>query len=351
MRAAIHILTGVTGMALKVTAAAHPSLALVKYWGKTDEALNIPANSSISVNLSAARTTTTVAFVPGQARDEVTLDGRIARGEAYDRVVRHLDRVRRLAGVTHRAAVESHNSFPASAGIASSSSAFAALSLAASRAAGLQLDERQLSVLARKGSGSACRSIPGGFVEWVAGTGDETSYARQIAPPEHWDLRITTVILDERAKEVSSPEGHRVARTSPFYQARLDALPRTLAVVRQALLDKDFRTLGQAVEREAVSMHVVAMTSRLQDRSWLSGIYYWRPGTLALIHAVQEWRCQGLEVYFTIDAGHNVHLLCQSGHQSELETELDRVLPGLGARYLVSEPGRGVWIVEGQKVS
>ena len=198
-------------MSPRVTAKAHPNLALVKYWGNADDGLNIPANSSISVNLDGATTTTTVAFLANRQSDAVAIDGRAADLAAYDRVVRHLDRVRRLARISHCAVVESHNDFPASAGIASSASAFAALSLAASRAAGLDLDERQLSVLARKGSGSACRSIPDGFVEWVAGSDDETSYARQIAPPGHWDLRVVTVIFDGGAKDVSSSQGHRAA--------------------------------------------------------------------------------------------------------------------------------------------
>ena len=338
-------------MTLRITAAAHPSLALVKYWGNADDALNIPANSSIAVNLGSARTTTSVTFVPDLERDKVSIDGHAAQGEAYDRVVRHLDRVRALAqakGMSSadlRAVVESDNNFPASAGIASSASAFAALSLAATKAAGLDLDERQLSILARKGSGSACRSIPGGFVEWEAGDSDETSFARQIAPASHWALKITTVILDEQAKTISSTEGHHVAWTSPFFQARLDALPQTLEVVRQALLDRDFATLGHTTEREAVSMHVVMMTSFVEDKDWLSGIYYWQPETLALIHAVQTWRRDGLAVYFTIDAGHNVHLLCQSEDQAELERALGRLLPDLGGTYLVSRLGPGAWIV------
>lgn len=344
-------------MNLQVTAVAHPSLALVKYWGNADDALHIPANSSIAVNLSGARTTTSVVFVPGLEKDEASIDGQAAQGKDYARVVRHLDRVRALAGARSLAesnlcaVVESHNDFPASAGIASSASAFAALSLAASRAAGLDLDERQLSVLARKGSGSACRSIPGGFVEWVAGTDDETSYARQIAPPEYWDLRITTLVLNAQPKEVSSWEGHWAARTSPFFQARLEALPQTLDVVRRALRDRDFRTLGQAIEREAVSMHVITMTSHLKDRPWLSGIYYWQPETMALIQAVQTWRRDGLEVYFTIDAGHNVHVLCERACQAELEGRLDRMLPDLGGMYLVSRPGRGAWIEVEQPIS
>ena len=333
-------------MSLKVTAAAHPNLALVKYWGNADDALNIPMNNSISVNLSAATTTTSVTFDAALSADRVTIDGREAGGAAYDRVVRHLDRVRRLADIEARAVVESRNDFPASAGIASSASAFAALSLAASRAAGLDLDAPALSRLARRGSGSACRSIPDGWAEWLAGGSDETSYAVQIAPPEHWDLRITTVIFDAPPKDIGSTEGHRLAHTSPFYAARQAALPATLDAVRRGLLARDFPTMGMAAEREAVSLHVIAMTSLVPDRPHLSGIYYWGPGTVRVIQACQVWRRDGLDVYFTIDAGANVHLLCEAASQPVLEGELSRLLAESGGRILVSAPGRGAWLFD-----
>jgi len=329
----------------RVTAQAHPNLALVKYWGKLDEGLNLPASSSISVNLSGATTTTSVLFTLEAEVDRVMIDGKAAEPKAHARVVRHLDRVRVLAGIKECAVVESWNDFPSSAGIASSASAFAALSLAASRAAGLDLTERELSILARKGSGSACRSIPDGFVEFVAGTKDDAAYARQLFPPEHWDMRITTVIVDQRPKEVSSSEGHRATRTSPFYEAWLAALPPTLETVRRALADRDFRTLGMAVERQAIAMHAVAMTSTPAARDWLSGVYYWTPATLALIQTVQDWRRQGLAVYLTIDAGPNVHLLCEAKDQAELEKELAPLLPALGGKYLVSRPAVGARIV------
>ncbi len=332
-------------MALRVTAAAHPNLALVKYWGNADHALNIPMNNSISVNLGGATTTTTVAFDAALGADVVRIDGREAGGKAYHRVVRHLDRVRHLAGVDTRARVDSRNDFPASAGIASSASAFAALSLAASQAAGLDLDAAALSRLARRGSGSASRSIPDGWAEWLAGGSDETSYAVQIAPPEHWDLKITTVILDVEPKEIGSAEGHRLAHTSPFYRARQDELPRTLETVRRSLLERDFRAMGMAAEREAISLHVIGMTSVVPDRPWLSGIYYWGPGTVRAIQACQAWRRDGLEVYFTIDAGANVHLLCEGANQPQLEGELDRLLGEIGGSYIVSAPARGAWVV------
>ncbi len=336
-------------MSKTVTAAAHPNLAVVKYWGKADPRLNIPANSSLSVNLGSAHTTTTVCFSSDFDQDVVRLNGAAADDRTAARVTRHLDRVRRLAGRTERALVESVNDFPAAAGIASSASAFAALSLAASRALDLHLSERELSILARQGSGSACRSIPGGFVRWEAGQDDASSYAYQVAPPEHWDLRITTVIFSEQPKEISSSDGHALAQTSPFYAARLAGLPHTLEVVQDALLARDFARFGLALEREAVSMHAIAMTADASAgeplSGPLSGLYYWQASTMQLIQQVQGWRRGGLPVYFTIDAGPNVHLFCEGAQQVALEAELARLLPAMQARTIVSAPARGAWVV------
>jgi len=329
----------------QVTAASHPNLALVKYWGKVNEIINIPANSSISVNLSGATTITSVVFSSHIDADVVKIDGQSASSKAYEKVVRHVDRIRHMANIDAKVIVESKNDFPASAGIASSASAFASLSLAASKAAGLNLSEKELSILARKGSGSACRSIPDGFVEWTAGNSDDTSFAQQIAAPTHWDIRIITVILEERSKSISSSEGHQAALTSPFYQARLNTLPSVLKTVRTALLEKHFQEFGKVVEREAVSFHAVAMTSFVRGCDWLSGIYYWNPATLFLIHAIQQWRVEGLKIYFTLDAGPNVHLICEGNYQTELEQKLKLVLQNLGGKYFVSRPGKGAWFV------
>ncbi len=329
----------------RATAAAHPNLALVKYWGQRDAALNLPANDSLSVNLSGATTTTTVTFDEALAEDAVFLNDEVCDPVTCTRVSAHLDRVREMAGVGSPARVDSHNDFPAAAGVASSASAFAALSLAATRAAGLDLDERALSILARKGSGSACRSIPAGFVEWLAGESDAESYARQVAPPEHWDLRILTVSFDVRPKAVSSLAGHRAALTSPFFTARLASVRETLRTVRSALLDRDFAALGCAVEREALSLHAVAMTSRVDEKPWLSGILYWQPETVALLRSVQTWRRAGLPVYFSLDAGPSVHLLCEAERESRLEEVLEGSLSILGGSYISSAPGRGAWLV------
>jgi diphosphomevalonate decarboxylase len=332
-------------MTERATAIAHPNLALVKYWGKVDETLNLPANSSISITLGGATTITSVQFTAELARDRVVVNDQPADSGTSQRVSRHLDQIRALARTDLRAEVESRNDFPMAAGIASSASAFAALSLAGARAAGLELDRTQLSILARRGSGSACRSIHGGYVEWLQGEDDATSYAVQLAPADHWDLRVITVIVTREPKAISSSAGHRAAWSSPFFGARLEGLNETLATVREAILVRDFAQLALTVEREAISMHAVAMTGRLPDAEWMSGLYYWEPATLALIHAVQGWRRQGIPVCLTIDAGPNVHLICERGALNAVEERLAPMLDELGAGVLVSPPGRGVRLV------
>jgi diphosphomevalonate decarboxylase len=266
----------------KATAVANPNIAFIKYWGKADEALNLPANPSLSMNLAGLTTVTTVAFRAGQADDMITIDGQSATGEARRRVVGHLDRVRTLAGRDDRAWVASRSDFPAGTGLASSSSAFAALSLAASRAAGLRLDEAALSRLARQASGSACRSVPAGFSLWQGDT-DRDSYARQVAPPSHWALYDVIAVVSREHKAVGSHAGHALAPTSPLHGARLAAVPGLLAAVRGAIEDRDLAGLGDAAELDALAMHSVMMTSR-------PSLLYWLPSTLAVMHAVRGWR-------------------------------------------------------------
>jgi diphosphomevalonate decarboxylase len=330
---------------LSATAAAHPNLALVKYWGHKEPALNLPANNSISITLGGATTTTTVSFDASLDDDLFLLNGDPAHAAAAHRVSAHLDRVRALAGSALRAAVSSTNDFPAAFGMASSAAAFAALSLAAAQALHLDLTPRELSILARKGSGSACRSIFGGYVEWEQGSDDTSSFAYPIHSRDHWDLRVITVAFPGPPKQVSSQEGHRAAPVSPFYAARVRDLDRTLDRVREALNQRDFAALGMAVEREALSLHAVAMTSQPAGYPWMSGIFYMEPETIRLIRAVQDWRMHGTPVYFTLDAGPAVHLLCEP-------VNLDGLLKAIGALFdpqvpqlWVSRPGRGAWLV------
>jgi len=316
----------------KASAVANPNIAFIKHWGKIDEKLNLSANRSVSMNLAALTTVTTVEFRPGLRVDTVTIDDRPAVGQAHDRVSQHLDRARSLAGIGTRACVASRNDFPAGTGLASSSSAFAALSLAATRAAGLELDERDLSRLARLGSGSACRSVPAGFCLWE-GDSDETSFARQVARPGHWDLVDVIAIVAYRHKTVGSLVGHALAPTSPLHQARLAAVPGWLRVVLEGIRERDLSAMGPSIEADALAMHGVMMTS-------VPSLLYWTGGTVEVLQAVRSWRRGGLEVYFTLDAGPNVHCLCEGTDAPQVERRL-RNLKGVES-VLVSGAGEGV---------
>jgi diphosphomevalonate decarboxylase len=320
---------------------AHANIAFVKYWGNHDARLRMPLNDSLSMNLASLTTETTVQFDEALENDELTLGGEAADDRTRERVSMQLDRIRAAAKIEARARVASRNNFPMAAGLASSASAFAALTLAGTRAAGLELSERMLSILARQGSGSAARSIPAGFVEWIAATNttstSDQSYARQIMPPDAWDLHDVIAIVSDDAKTVGSSEGHVAAQSSPFLGERLSRLPIRYHRVRRELLGKNLKGMGPDIEAEAIELHVLAMTSR-------PPIFYWAPGTVRVMDAVRGWRRDGLTAYFTLDAGPNVHVFVQ-------ETDAQNVAERLGnldevKQVLISGPGEGARLSE-----
>lgn len=314
------------------TAVANANIAFIKYWGNTDEALRLPANASLSMNLAGVETQTTVEFSDTRTADEVIIGGEAQSGLPYDRVVAQLNVIRARAELGHFARVESSNNFPSGAGIASSASAFAALTLAAAAAAGLSLPEAELSALARRGSGSAARSVPGGFVEWGPGEPGQphTSMGVSIAPPEHWDLVDVIAIISQKHKAIGSTGGHALAGTSPLQAARVASAPARLDRCRTALLARDFATFTDVVEADSNLMHAVMMTS-------VPPLFYWEPITLAIIKSIRRWRAEGLPVCFTIDAGPNVHCLCPREHAPEVERRLRENLDV--SRLLVAGPG------------
>ncbi len=318
------------------TAEAKSNIAFIKYWGSRDAEMNIPLNDSLSMNLSDATTVTTVHF-GDYAADSLTIDDQPANEAQTRRVSRHLDAARRLAGTTLRARVVSRNSFPMGTGMASSAAGFAALTVAMCSALGLDLSERELSALARLGSGSACRSIPGGYALWHAGHDHASSYAETVAPPDHWDLRDVLAVVSVEHKEVGSAQGHRLAATSPFLQARLADLPRREARVLAALQARDMAALGEELEAEAIALHVLAMTSR-------PPILYWEPATLEIMRLCPVWRAEGVEVYFTLDAGPNVHLICEASYAPAVEARLAR-LPAV-QRVIVNGPSGGTRLID-----
>jgi diphosphomevalonate decarboxylase len=297
------------------TAISHPNIAFIKYWGNRDNNLRLPTNGSISMNLSGLTTQTCVTFDPELRADTMALNGVLAGGKTLARLAAFLDVVRGLAGVTVFASVTTENNFPTGAGIASSASAYAAMALAASRAMGLNLVERDLSRLARLGSGSACRSIPGGFVEWQKGQNDSDSYAFSIAPPEYWALVDLVAVVQSERKPVGSSEGHTIAASSPLQNARLAGAERRLDACRQAILQRDFEALGQVVELDSNLMHAVMMTST-------PPLFYWQPASLAIMKQVSQWRQKGLPVCYTLDAGPNVHVLCPESVSAQIRSML-----------------------------
>jgi diphosphomevalonate decarboxylase len=327
-------------LAAAVTARAGTNIALVKYWGKRDEALNLPATGSLSLTLAELGTTTRVCFA-GDGPDEVRLDGALADVGFSGRVSRFLDLVRTRSRWQGSAQVWTHNAVPTAAGLASSASGFAALALAATRAAGLQLSADELSALARRGSGSAARSIHGGFVEMSAGQRPDgaDAFARPLPGSDGWEVRLVVAVTGSGAKSIGSTEAMvRTAASSPFHPAWLASVERDLADARAAIAARDLSRLGPVIERSALRMHADAMAAE-------PGILYWRPATLAAIRTVQEARSSGGPVgYFTIDAGPHVKVLCEAADAAGLAARLQDT-DGV-ERTLIARPGAGATIVE-----
>lgn len=315
---------------LTATARSYSNIAFIKYWGNRDAHLRLPANSSISMNLDGVETVTTVRFDADAPADSLKLNGSIVEGPALERVTRQLDLLRALAGVNIPAQVISTNNFPTGAGIASSAAAFSALTVAGAAALNLDLSERQLTTLARQGSGSASRSVPGGFVEWYAAGTDEDSFAESIAPPDHWNLVDLVAIVSREHKAVGSTGGHALAPTSPLQAARIEDAPRRLDLCRRAILTRDFDSFAEVVEQDTLIMHGVMMTSQ-------PPLMYWLPPTLRLIEAVQAWRAEGLPVCFTIDAGPNVHVITTDEQAESVAARL-RAVEGVDD-LLTATPG------------
>jgi len=300
------------------TAQANPNIAFIKYWGNRDNTLRLAMNGSISMNLDGLYTRTSISFQPSLPFDQLIINGHEITGTGLNRVAYILDIVRGMANIHEHAEIVSENNFPAGAGIASSASAFAALALAGSQAAGLNLTEPELSRLARRGSGSASRSIPGGFVEWQVGTTDEDSFAFSIAPAEHWKLVDCIAIVSASHKKTGSTEGHAIAPTSPLQAARVADTPRRLDLCRNAILTKDFEAFASIVELDSDIMHSVMMTST-------PALHYWKPASLAVMNAVRQWRSEGLSACYTVDAGANVHVICLEAESQTVNKRLREI--------------------------
>ena len=323
---------------MKASAQAPSNIAFTKYWGKIDQALRIPENGSISMNLSNLLTTTTVEFSDSYQKDEITINDIRKEGESVIRVIKHLDRIRKLANRKEKAKVVSFNDFPSGTGLSSSASGFAALTVAACHALNLKLSEIELSIQARLGSGSACRSIPSGFVEWFPGETNETSYAAQLFPSDYWSIADVVVIVSTGRKDVPTTEGQKKASTSPFLPVRVSHMQKKNEQVKEFIRNREFEKFGELIESEALELHAMMLTQN-------PPLIYWLPGTVMIMKMVQKWRREGLPVYFTLNTGQDVHLVCQK-KDVDMLVRLIRQVGEIVKKIIVNTPSKGTHVVQ-----
>ena len=310
---------------MKASAIAHSNIALIKYWGRSlesDPNMNIPSNDSVSMTKNGIgdvklQTHTTIEFSDAYDQDLALLNGEVLIGRNMERILRVVNHLRKQVNLDYCFKMMSKNDFPIQAGLASSASGFAALAIATVTALGKDFSKEKISKIARLGSGSAARSIHGGFVYWNKGTSHETSFAEQICGPDEFNMDAVIAIIHEGKKDVTSDIGHRSAHTSPFNEVRIKLTQEQAKDIKKAILDDDFSKVGKIAEENCKYMHTVMMTSN-------PPLFYWHSDTLRLIKATEEIRKDGLECYFTIDAGPNIHYLCRSEDSHELQKLLEK---------------------------
>ena len=322
---------------MKVTVIAPANIAFIKYWGKRSDKFRLPLNDSISMNMSGAMTTTTVEFSSAFHQDEISfIDESISESERQ-RIKNHLDRMRRLAHKQIYAKVVTKNSFPKGTGIASSASGFAALSLAGARAIGVSLSEKELTILARLGSGSAARSIPDGFVWWHAGKKSKDSYAESLHPSSWWNICDIVCVVSKEVKKISSTDGMDAVKTSTNWRSRVQQIPEKITAMQEALRTKDIHAFGTLIEEDAISMHCVMMTQN-------PPLFYWNDVTLRVMDHVYALRESGIPTYYTMDAGPNVHVLCEEKNMEIVYSALQQVA-GVQS-VIVNAPSVGAHCIE-----
>jgi len=321
---------------MKATAVAPSNIAFIKYWGKKDEELKLPTNGSISMDLSNLLTVTTVEFDPNLKEDMVMING-IKNSSEQSRVVKHLDLIRKMALNTFKAKVLSMSNFPVGTGLSSSASGFAALTIAAVNALGIDLDEKKLSILARIGSGSASRSIPDGFVEWKMGKDSNSSYSISILPPNYFKILDVVAIVSNKKKEVSTTDGQKLAHTSPLFKKRLLNINKKIEEIKKLIENKDFKNFGQLVEDEAIELHKIMQTSK-------PPLNYLQPETIKIMELVKKWRSEGLEVYFTLNTGQDIHLIIEEKNKEKLVKKLKEI--DIVKNIIVNKPAVGARLIK-----
>ncbi|MFW9941642.1 MAG: diphosphomevalonate decarboxylase [Candidatus Thorarchaeota archaeon] len=326
---------------MKSSAIAHSNIALIKYWGhwnKVSPQLNIPSNDSVSMTKyglsenTHLQTHTTIEFSKDLIENEAILNNNLLKGRDLERILKIIKPLKKISETDYNFKMVSFNDFPTQAGLASSAAGFAALTIAAAKALNLDLSQKELSTFARLGSGSAARSIHGGFVYWYRGSSHETSYAEQICSPDHFAINAVIAIIDEGRKEVTSELGHELAKTSIFNATRVKKSHEQAKEIKKAILEDDFKKVGMITEKNSLYMHAVMMTSE-------PALFYWNPLTLEVIKKVLNMRkYEKIDCFFTIDAGPNVHCFSRP-ENSEYIQEMLLSIEGIEKTILVKPAG------------
>lgn len=302
---------------MQATAIAQPNIALIKYWGKRDVARNLPAVGSISITLCDLFTRMRVEFDAQLSADELTVNEMPDAG-MLPRLSACLDRV---AGPRRSSArITSTCNFPIAAGLASSASSFAALTVAGAAASGREPGVDELASLAGRASGSAARSLLGGFVE--LSNSDDDIQVRELLTPADWPLAVVVAITQPGPKRVGSTEAMEISRkTSPFYTRWVDGQEQDLATARAAVLERDFDRLSAIAEHNCLKMHSIMWASR-------PPVVYWNAATMRCLQTVRQLQGDGTPVFFTIDAGPQVKAVCLPEAAGRVEAAL-RATPGV----------------------
>lgn len=303
---------------------------------------NLPAVGSISLTLDALHTKTTLQFSDILDRDEMILNGEVVSRPILERVSDFLD-IASASNERPKAKIISDNNFPTGAGLASSASGFAALALASSRGLGKSLSNEALSRLARMGSGSAARSIFGGFSEMKLGKKDDGSgdFAISLYDKNYWDVRLLVAVTSDEKKDLGSTAGMmRTAETAPYYESWVSSHPKDIKELKKAISTKNFQKTGELTEHSCFKMHGLAMAAN-------PPILYWNAATTETIHKVWNLRKKGIPAYVTIDAGPQVKILCLPESVDAVKDALTDV-KGVNS-VIEAKPGPGAYIMESEK--
>lgn len=315
---------------MKGSAVAHPIQGLIKYHGLKDETLRIPYHDSISVATAPTNSHTTIEFGKFGV-DSATIDGKALSGREFERVVNVVDEIRRRSGIDSRFRMESKNNFPSNVGLGASASGFAALAVAGCKAVGLKLSLEQISVIARRGAGSATRSVTGAFSRWKAGFEDEESYSYQIVS-EDFQMGIVVALIPAYKQ---TEDAHKAVLTSPFFHSRLAFVHEALAEMENAIRKRNIAKIGSLAERDSLILHGITMTS-------VDEMLLWRPETVKVILEVRKMRTEGIPAYFSIDTGATVYVNTEPKRVDEVEARImalgiDTLKCGVGGNAMTTE--------------